>query len=62
MEALSFQIFIDRLITIGLAILAATLAAGLTLVLIYLVIIYFRLKKREELSLEMLTLEVRLPK
>ena len=62
MDPLSFQIFTDRLITVGLAILAAALAAGLTLVLIYLVIIYFRLKKREELSLEMLTVEVRISK
>jgi len=50
------------MITVSLALLAALAAAGLTLVFIYLVIVYFRLKKREEISLEMLTLEVRLPK
>ncbi|MFZ6035435.1 MAG: type IV secretory system conjugative DNA transfer family protein [Patescibacteria group bacterium] len=62
METIDYQIFLDRLITISLAAVAAILAAGLTFVLIYLVVIYFRLKKREEISLEMLTLEVRMPK
>ncbi|KKP67613.1 MAG: hypothetical protein UR63_C0011G0016 [Candidatus Roizmanbacteria bacterium GW2011_GWC2_35_12] len=62
MENIDYQIFIDKLVTVSLATLAAIIAAGLTLVFIYLVIIYFRLKKREEISLEMLTLEVRLPK
>ncbi len=57
-----FTTVIDRLITFGLALTAAILAAGLTLVFIYLIIIYLRLKKREQISLEMVTLEVRLPK
>lgn len=62
METIDYQIFLDRLITILLAAVAAIAAAGLTFVLIYLIVIYFRLKKREEISLEMLTLEVRMPK
>ncbi len=62
MDPIYYQIFLDRLITISLASLAAILAAGLTLILIYLVIIYFRLKKREQISLEMITLEVKLSK
>jgi len=62
MDPIYYQIFLDRIITISLASLAALLAAGLTLILIYLVIIYFRLKKREEISLEMITLEVKLSK
>jgi len=62
MNQIDYQIFVDRLITISLAGLAAILAAGLTLVLIYLIIIYFRFKKREQISLEMVTLEVKLAK
>jgi DNA helicase HerA-like ATPase len=62
MDPIYYQIFIDKLITISLAALAAVLAGGLVLVLIYLVIIYFRLKKREQISLEMITLEVKLSK
>ena len=62
METIDLQIYTDRLITIGLASLAAILAAGLTFILIYLVVIYFRLKKREQISLEMVTLEVKLAK
>src|SRR3989304_259085 len=60
MDPLSFQIFTDRLITVLLAGVAAILAAVLTLGLLYLFIIYIRLKKREQISLEMLTLEVKL--
>ena len=62
MDPIYYQIFLDRLITISLAGLAAILAAGLTLILIYLIIIYFRLKKREQISLEMITLEIKLSK
>ncbi|MDO8610784.1 MAG: hypothetical protein Q7R95_09645, partial [bacterium] len=62
MDPIYYQIFIDRLITVSLAGIAALLAASLALVLIYLVVIYFRLKKREEISLEMVTLEVKLAK
>lgn len=62
MDQIDLQIFTDRLITISLAGLAAILAAGLVLILIYLIVVYFRLKKREEISLEMVTLEVKLAK
>ncbi len=62
MEQIDYQILTDRLITISLASLAAILAAGLAFILIYLIIIYFRLKKREQISLEMVTLEVKLAK
>ena len=62
MNLLAYQIFVDRAVTVGLAILVSFLAAGLTLVLIYLIIIYMRLKKREQISLEMATVEVKLPK
>ncbi len=56
------QIFIDQLINIILAITAAIIAGILTLGLFYLLIIYFRLKKREQASLEMVTVEVKLQK
>ncbi len=62
MDPIDYQILLDRLITISLASLATILAAGLALVLIYLIVIYFRLKKREQISLEMVTLEVKLAK
>ncbi|MBI5127223.1 type IV secretion system DNA-binding domain-containing protein [Candidatus Roizmanbacteria bacterium] len=62
MDPLAYQIIFDRMITIGLASLAALLAGGLTLVFIYFVVIYMRLKKREKISLEMVTVEVKLPK
>lgn len=42
--------------------LAVFLSTGITGALVYFLIIYNRLKKREEISLEMVTLEVRLPK
>ncbi len=62
MDVIYYQILLDRLITISLAGASAILAASLTLILIYLIIIYFRLKKREEISLEMITLEVKISK
>ncbi len=62
MEQLYFQGIIDRLVAIFLALIASILAGGLTFVLIYLVIIFFRLRKREQVSLEMVTVEVTLPK
>jgi len=62
MELIDYQIIFDQIITISLAVLAAVLAAGLTLVLMYLVVIYFRLKKREQISLDMVTIEVKVPK
>jgi hypothetical protein len=62
MDAIYYQTIGDRLITFILALSAALLAASITLIFIYLLIIYLRLKKREQISLEMLTLEVKLPK
>ena len=62
MDSLYVQSIADRLIVFGLALLAALVAGTLTLILIYLIIIYLRLKKREKISLEMVTLEVRISK
>ncbi len=62
MELVNYQVIVDQAISIGLALLAAILAAGLTFVLMYLIVVYFRLKKREQISLEMVTIEVRVPK
>ncbi|QQG44330.1 MAG: type IV secretion system DNA-binding domain-containing protein [Candidatus Roizmanbacteria bacterium] len=62
MDAISFQIIIDRIITLLLALAAAILAISLTAVFIYLILIYLRLRKREQISLEMVTLEVKLQK
>lgn len=62
MDPMYIQTVIDRFITFILALSAALLAGLLTLLFIYLIIVYFRLKKREQNSLEMLTLEVKLSK
>jgi len=61
MDAL-FQTAFDQILTVLLAIVAAGLAGVLTLTFLYLVVIYFRLKKREQISLEMQTLEIKLQK
>ncbi len=61
-DEVQYQIFIDKIATLSLAALAAILAGLLTLLLIYLIIVYFRLKKREQISLEMVTVEVKVPK
>lgn len=54
--------FMDGVFRLVLILLAVILSAGLTSVLVYFLIIYNRLKKREQLSLEMITLEVKLSK
>lgn len=59
---ISVQLLLDRLITLGLATLAAVFSGALTIVVIYLIILYMRVKKREQMSLEMVTLEVRISK
>ncbi len=59
---MEFSLLLDRFFIFGLALFAALLAGVLTLVLVYLIIIYFRMKKREEVSLEMVTIEITLPK
>jgi hypothetical protein len=60
--SLDYQIFVDRLITVFLALAAALIAGLLTLLVFYFIVLYFRIKKREQISLEMVTLEVKLPK
>lgn len=62
MDPVFFQSILDRALTLSLAVVASLLAGGFTLVFVYLVIIYFRLKKREQIALEMVTLEIRIPK
>ena len=59
---LNYQIFFDRLITVILALSASILAGIFTFLFFYLIVLYFRIKKREQISLEMVTLEVKLPK
>ncbi len=58
----NIAILIDKLITISLVLFALFLASFLTFVLFYIFLFYNRIKKREKISLEMVTLEVRLPK
>jgi hypothetical protein len=49
-------------IFVGIFIAAITIAVSFTLLFFYLIILYNRLKKREQSSLEMVTLEIKLPK
>ena len=62
MDLTSLQTISDRLITLGIATLAALLAGVATFLFFYAAILYSRLKKREQMSLEMVTLEVRVSK
>src|SRR3990172_7651494 len=62
MDPIAVQTITDRFITFVLALVAALSAGGITVVLMYLVVIFLRLKKRERISLEMLTLEVKMSK
>jgi len=62
MQDFFFQGVFDRVFAFLLATTAAIFAGVLTFIFVYLIIIYFRLKKREKASLETVTVEVRLPK
>lgn len=62
MEMVGYQIIIDRLFTLLIALISGFVAAIIFLLLIYLLAIYLRIKKREKASLEMVTVEVKLPK
>ncbi len=62
MDPASLQTLADNLVTLGIALLAATLAGIATMLFFYAAVLYSRLKKREVLSLEMVTLEVRVSK
>src|SRR3990167_9159752 len=62
MQDLLFQGLFDRVFAFVLAFIAAAFAGVLTFIFVYLIIIYFRLKKREKTSLETITVEIRLPK
>ena len=53
---------IERIIFFGVVVLAAIIASLLTIGFIYLLVIYIRLKKRDQMACEMITLEVLMPK
>src|SRR3989344_3698120 len=61
MDAL-FQTTLNQIVFFVLALLAGIFSAGLTGLLLYFVMIFFRLKRREQISLEMVTLQVKMPK
>jgi hypothetical protein len=58
----SFAALANGAIMIGILFLAVIVAVVLTVAFVYLIVMYHRLKKREQSSLEMVTLEVRMPK
>jgi len=62
MDPLVYQPIIDRLITLGIVTIALLAAAVLTVIFFNLFVVYLKLKKRERISMEMLTLEVKLQK
>jgi hypothetical protein len=62
MEQFDMQFIIDQVIFFGIVLTALIVSAILTGVLIYLLIIYTRVKKREQMSMEMVTLEITMPK
>ncbi len=62
MDMSSFQSIFDRLIFFLLALFAGIFAAGLTGLFMYVLTLMARMKKREQISLEMVTMQVMLPK
>ncbi len=57
MDVVYLQTLGDRFLTLVFALTALLMATMITFLLLYLPVIYMRLKKREQISLEMLTLQ-----
>jgi len=62
MDTVYLQSLSERLLTLVFAVVAAITAGLITFLLFYLLLVFLRLKKREQIALEMLTLEVRVSK
>ncbi len=62
MDQALFDGVISRLIFFGFVVIGAIIASLLTIGFTYLLVIYIRLKKREQMAYEMITLQVIVPK
>jgi hypothetical protein len=62
MEFFNTEQIVSQLIFYSLVFLGGVLATGATILFAYLLVLYSRLKKREQMALEMTTLHVLLPK
>ncbi len=62
MEQDIFTTFLDGAIMVSLIIMALLLAALVTVGVMYILILYHRMKKREKMAYDMVTLEVQIPK
>jgi hypothetical protein len=62
MDNTTIQALTDRALLLLIALLAGIFSAALTAALFYIFVIISRMKKREKISLEMITLEVMMPK
>mgnify|MGYP001248675100 CR=1 FL=1 len=56
------QSLVESLIFVGLVVFGAVVATGITIACSYFFVVYVRLKKREQMACEMVTLQIMLPK
>ncbi len=62
MDVPAMEQIIERFVFFGLVVLGAIVASLLTIGFVYLLVIYIRLKKRDQMAYEMVTLELQMPK
>ncbi|PIT88980.1 MAG: hypothetical protein COU27_02775, partial [Candidatus Levybacteria bacterium CG10_big_fil_rev_8_21_14_0_10_36_7] len=62
MDLISINDIVARLLFLGGVVLAATFASFLTIGFVYLLVVYIRLKKRDQMAYEMTTLEIQMTK
>lgn len=62
MEFVAYDRMVEQLVFISFIFFGALLATGITIVIAYLVVIYSRLKKREQMAYDSVTLQVLVPK
>ena len=62
MDTTMLDLIISRVIFMSIVVFAAIIASILTVGLIYLIVLYIRLKKREQMAYEMSTFEIKIPR
>ncbi len=62
MEPDVFTSFVNGTVTVVLVLLALLVAGSVTVGILYILILYHRMKRREQMAYDMITLEIQLPK
>lgn len=62
MDTAMLDLIISRVVFMSIVVFAAIIASILTVGFIYLIVLYIRLKKREQMAYDMSTFEIKIPR